>query len=463
MNIKFIKQISKFFIVSLLFSFLQSCENLIEVDLPDNQINTEDVFKEIHTTQAALASLYINVRESSLFNGGYSGIGSVLDTYCDNLDDFSGAGANTGINEFFNNTIIPNNYTLNILWKNNYEHIYALNAFIEGLSSSTYITEEDKTVFLGEAYFLRALYYHYLTQLFGDIPYTTTTDYRFNTTISKTKTEDVLNYVEQDLKTAWETLPLEYRNPERIYPNKAAAELLLAKNYLLQKQYAQAAIFAQNVLKKYDYVLEKDINKVFKKTAQSTIWQLGNEANGVATLEAGNYIFDSTPPTRFALSSELIHSFDEEDKRLLSWTNEVSQNGQSWYHAYKYKNNNSNEDEYSILFRIEEAYFVLIEALAYQNQTAEAVNYLNLIRHRAGFLPLPETLSKEEFINEMLNESRKEFFTEGGHRFFDLKRNNALNTLKIVKPNWEDKHTLLPIPEKEIILNPNLLPQNEGY
>jgi hypothetical protein len=104
-----------------------------------------------------------------------------------------------------------------------------------------------------------------------------------------------------------------------------------------------------------------------------------------------------------------------------------------------------------------------MEALAYQNRTAEAVHYLNLIRHRAGLLPLPETLSKEEFINEMLSESRREFFTEGGHRFFDLKRNNKLHILKMVKPNWEDKHALLPIPEGEILLNPNLLPQNNGY
>lgn len=463
MKIKFIKQISKFFIVSLLFSFLQSCENLIEIDLPDNQINTEDVFKDIHTTQAALANLYINVRQTSLFNGGYSGIGSITDSYCDNLDCFLDPNSNTNLSEFYHNTVIPSNYTLSTLWKTNYEHIYALNAFIKGLSSSTYITEEDKSVFLGEAYFLRALYYHYLTQLFGDMPYTTITDYRFNTTISKTKTEDVLNYVEQDLKTALETLPAEYRNPERIYPNKAAAELLLAKNYLLQKQYTQAAIFAKNVLDKYAYVLEEDINKVFKKTAQSTIWQLGSNTSGTVTLEADNYIFKTLPPTLYALNNELIGSFNNEDKRLLSWTNEVSQNGQSWYHAYKYKNNNSNEDEHSIVFRIEEAYFVLIEALAYQNQIPEAVHYLNIIRQRAGLSPLPETLTREEFINEMLSESRKEFFCEHGHRFLDLKRNNRLGLLKTIKLNWKDKHALLPIPEGEILLNSNLLPQNNGY
>lgn len=453
----------KFLVLVIILTTFYSCEEMIEIDLPNNQINTEDVFKDIHTTQSALANLYINVRQTSFLNGGYSGIGSLLDSYCDNLSCFLDLGSNTNVSEFYYNSVLPNNYTLNMLWKNNYEHIYTINAFIEGLTLSGHIEEDDKRLFLGEAYFLRALYYQYLTQLFGNIPYTTQTDYKYNSIISRTSFEEVLKLVEKELETSLELVSDQDRNSERIYPNKAATELVLAKNYLLQKRYEQAVNTARNVLNNYSYALEEDVNKVFKKTAKSTIWQLGTNSTGSPTLEADNYIFKSLPPSLYALSIDLINSFNAEDKRFLHWTNQVSQNGQSWFHAYKYKNNNGNDDEYSIVLRIEEAYFVLIEALTYQNKTTEALQYLNIIRKRAGLLELTDSLSQSELIDAMLLESRREFFTEGGHRFFDLKRNNRLNVLQTTKSNWLEKHKMLPIPENDILLNPNLLPQNEGY
>lgn len=47
----------------------QSCENTIEIDLPTDQINTESVFKDKRGASSALANLYINLRENSIFSG----------------------------------------------------------------------------------------------------------------------------------------------------------------------------------------------------------------------------------------------------------------------------------------------------------------------------------------------------------------------------------------------------------
>ncbi|MNL56219.1 SusD family protein [compost metagenome] len=66
-------------------------------------------------------------------------------------------------------------------------------------------------------------------------------------------------------------------------------------------------------------------------------------------------------------------------------------------------------------------------------------------------------------LDEILLESRREFFTEHGHRFFDLKRTGRLNVLIGVKPNWKSYHDLWPLPQKELTLNPNMNPQNTGY
>lgn len=60
----------KFLVLVIILTTFYSCEEMIEIDLPNNQINTEDVFKDIHTTQSALANLYINVRQTSFLNGG---------------------------------------------------------------------------------------------------------------------------------------------------------------------------------------------------------------------------------------------------------------------------------------------------------------------------------------------------------------------------------------------------------
>lgn len=443
----------------LLALFFQSCEQLIETDLPDDQINTEDVFKDIHTAKSALTDLYISIKEAPLFKAGSNGINLDLSKYTDDLNVF------IENDVLFNNNIFSSNSPSGLYWSRAFKNIYAVNSFIKGLTSSEHISESDKQAFLGEAYFLRALYHQKLTQLFGNIPYVTATDYRLNTSISKKPTDEVLNKIEQDLIKAIEVLPDEYRSEERIYPNRAVAELVLAQNYLLQNQYALAEQTAKAIVDNSLFKIESDLNRVFKKDAASTLWQMSpnTTSNFGPTADASAYIFTSLPPTNYALSSGLVNSFDASDLRKANWIKEVTDGTTSYYHAYKYKNKENNTDEYSIVFRIEEAYFVLMEALAYQNRIPEAIGYLNTIRNRAGLDDLPSTLSQTGFIDVMLEESRREFFTEGGHRFFDLKRNNRLHILKEVKPNWEDKHALFPIPESEILLNPNLLPQNEGY
>lgn len=438
-----------------------SCEKLIEVDLPSDQLNTSDVYKNRSTTEAALLNLYVNIRENSIFTAKTTGSGYLLGTYCDELESF------INDDEIYTNTLTPSSSRIANLWNSTYTNLYAINSFIEGVSNSNTLDTQTKQTFLAEAYFLRALNFQYLTQLYGDIALVTTSNYKTNSTMGKTNTIGVLSLVEQDLLKAIDGLNDSYRNPSRIFPNKATAELLLAKNYLLQKRYDLAQYHAQRVIDNPQYTIETDLLKVFKRNAKSTIWQLSPaSATGSSmssTYEAISYVLSSAPSTTVALSNNLMQSFTLTDLRRQLWIGSVSNNNQTFYYPYKYKNKSNNTDEYSIVFRIEEAYFILIEALAYQDQIEQAAILLNIIRQRAGLTPIALNLSKPDFIDQMLNESNREFFTETAHRFFDLKRNNKLPVLQLVKPNWQAKHQLLPIPEKETISNKNLLPQNNGY
>ena len=88
---------------------------------------------------------------------------------------------------------------------------------------------------------------------------------------------------------------------------------------------------------------------------------------------------------------------------------------------------------------------------------------VNLVRSRAGLSNLIAH-SQEDVLEAILHERRMELFTEQGHRWLDLKRmEKAEEVLGDIKANWKNTDLLLPIPENELELNPNLLPQNPGY
>jgi hypothetical protein len=63
-----------------------------------------------------------------------------------------------------------------------------------------------------------------------------------------------------------------------------------------------------------------------------------------------------------------------------------------------------------------------------------------------------------------MNERRWELCFEG-HRWFDLVRTGTLvSTLRAKgNANIQDFHVLYPVPQRDIDVNPNLNPQNNGY
>ena len=88
---------------------------------------------------------------------------------------------------------------------------------------------------------------------------------------------------------------------------------------------------------------------------------------------------------------------------------------------------------------------------------------MNKVRNRAG-LSNNEADNKEALLLAIVRERRVELFTEQGHRWFDLRRTGMASAeLSNLKPGWADTDVWLPLPENELLLNGNLLPQNPGY
>ncbi|MHC5362100.1 RagB/SusD family nutrient uptake outer membrane protein [Myroides sp. LJL110] len=445
-------------LVILILSLFTSCDDLIEVDLPNNKVNREDVYNDIATTEAALNYIYIRLRDSPLFSKNAQGMSYNLSLFTDELVNNSAT-----YNYFYSNDIQANNLTIKNWWNNAYMDIYAINIFIESLQNAKTIPNDKKNPYLGEAYALRAIYYQYLTQLFGNIPYTTTSDYKLNTTIIKTSQTDIYTYIEKDLLEAIDLLDYSYRGALRVTVNKATAEHLLLLNYILQDKLELAEDIGYSILHNTAYMLEDNIESIFKNNSKGTILQMSPANTLTSTPEASLYLFISLVANSSSMESEFFQSFEQTDFRKNYWINSFTLNNSVYYQPYKYKNKTNNTDEFSIFYRIEETYFLYCEALAKQGKVNQAVDTFNTYRQKRGLTNLNYNISKEEFIEELLLDAKKEFFTESGHRFFDLKRNNMLESLSKTKPNWEKFHILFPIPEDQLLINKNLLPNNVGY
>lgn len=442
----------------LVFYIFSSCEKLIEVDVPNNQIASNEVFEDLQTANSALSALYADVMSSSPISG--VNLDAALGIYTDELNEFSTT--ITPTKELYLNQQIDTNATVYNIWVSAYKHVYTANAILEGVNKSTALSDTDKKYLKGEALFIRTLMFFYLNQVYGDIPYPVTTDYKINQIINKTSSAQMLEKMKADLEQVMVLLADDYRNTERIYPNRMVARLLLAKIYMAQQQWNKAEQNLKEIVQSPQFQMETDITKVFQKSGKHILWQL-KPANNASLRQATIYYFTNAKPSLYALSPNLVNSFYSTDKRKLNWMALVSFNGESWYRAEKYKNrDNTNANEYSIIFRLEEVYLLLAEALAQQSKITEALPYLNATRQRAG-LALLANLNKGEMLDEILLEDKREFFTETGHRFLDLKRMDKLGTLVNAKPNWKDYHNLWPIPQNELLLNANLKPQNTGY
>jgi len=450
----------KYILLLLVGATLHSCDDFVAVELPDSQLTGEAVFEDTTTANAAMTAVYAKLRDSGLLTGHATGLSCRLGLYADELDSYQGVGTNN----FYTNALFSSESGVQDLWNQSYNIIYGANAVLEGVTNSASLSKADKDRLKGEALFVRALSHFYLHNLYGDLPYVTTTDYAFNSRIHKSLSADLYNMMLDDANTALGLLPEEYSSPEKGRPNKAAVYALLSRIYLYNGQWAEATDNASAVLNNTMYVWETDLDKVFLKESTSTIWQFIPDSQGANTYEGSLFIFNEGPPPSIALTTSLVGAFEAGDQRKNHWIREITDGSNVWYHAFKYKSQvQATSTEYSIVFRLAEQYLIRSEARARQGDLIGAKEDLNKVRNRAG-LGDTQAITSEEIVEAILRERRVELFTEFGHRFFDLKRLGTIDAvLSGVKPGWDTNDRLWPIPAKELSANPNLNPQNPGY
>lgn len=445
-----------------LIGSVYACEDFLEVEIPKDQLDNNKVFQNEMTATAAVVNVYTLLRNNGFLSGNKEGVGYLMGCYTDELKAVNNQDVNYRL--FYNGTVLSTNTAVKSLWNNTYQQIYSVNNILEGIENSNSLTPEFKKQLKGEALAIRGLLHFYLTMTFGDVPYVNTTNYEVNKKISKLKSEVVLENAVQDLLASEDIISESYASVERVRLNKSAVQALLARMLLYQQKWALAQEYAQKVINDTNYSLES-LDKTFLKESKSAIWQLLPDNQGKNTLEGANYIFTALPAKDVVITEDLYNNFEVDDLRKVHWFKRVGDANADNIHVFKYKERGAtgtSSKEYSIILRIEEMYLIHAECAAMMNDWLTCNQMLNAIRNRSGLSNL-ELSDINNAIPIIVNERRNEFFCEFGHRFYDLKRLQKWDVLKISKPFWNYYFLKLPIPESELMLNENLLPQNDGY
>ena len=457
------------FLISIIYVagalIVTSCEDFLNTKAPSKQLPSVEIFNNDATASAAMGGLYVKIMEN--FNSAFN---SQITLWAGlSADELLNTTGSPQLEEFFSNSINSSNDQLKqYLWSPIYNYIYQANAILEGVSGSTGLTNSRAIQLEGEARVIRAFSHYYLVSIFGDVPYSTTTDYRENSTTNRKAASEVYTGIISDLAKAQSLLDDNYVSAGHIRPNKAVATALLARVYLQVQDWAHAEIEATKIIGNPAFVLQTDLNKVFLANSPEAIWQMIPVSAGLNTAEGNRFAFTSGVPLYADLSVDLLATFESGDKRRTNWVNQYTASGKVYSAPFKYKIRNATAiTEYYSVLRLAEQYLIRAEARSKQGKLPEAIADLDVIRNRAG-LPLIQatnpSISQGNLLLAIEHERRVELFCEWGHRWLDLKRTGRVDAVMLAyKPTkWKPTSALYPVPLTEILTNSNLS-QNPGY
>lgn len=465
------------------------CKKAVDVGAPINKVSSVTVFTTDATAESAIAGIFGSMAAGGRMANGSGSLSVQQGQAADELVSYS-----TSPSFYTNGLVSANSY----YWTEIYQELFQINTAITALNSNNAntLTPAIRNQLLGEMKFARAFIYFNAVNLYGDVPMPLTADYVTNGKLSRTPQQQVYVQVIQDFKDAQPLLTdnsyldgTGVASTDRVHPNKQAVMAMLARVYLYQKDWANAQAMATAVISASSYKLEA-ISSVFLKTSQEAIWQLFPGAVGFNNADAQYLIINKAPSNtsgQLSLNSNLLNAFEPGDGRLANWVGSYTVPAvgtlpaTTYQFAYKYKNNGNSAanpvTEYPIMLRLAEQYLIRAEAYIQTGQIAPGIADLNTLRTRARMAatatipnplpPLAGTLSQSDAMNAVLHERQVELFTEGGHRWFDLRRTGRIDAvMNVVTPQkggtWSSYKQLIPIPASEIILNPNLV-QNPGY
>lgn len=488
---KRITSLSKYSTSGLLLLTLgfASCEKYLEIPLPTNTVSGEGAYQSDNTVGAVSTNVFYAMYNGSTTFSGTESIGYRTALYTDELQNL--APANTANQAFYTNALVT---TSTQQWTSLYKAIYYCNTALDGINHTT-ANLQYRNQWVGELLFSRAYTYYYLVNLYGNVPLITGVDVLANNQIGRTPKNEVYQQIVADLKEAEKLLPVTYKNSYgldavasttitnvRARPNSYAASALLARVYLEQKDWVNAAASASVAISNTTLFQLVPPAQTFLSTSKEMIWGLSPTGTGfvreysiynggipasVAAITGNNSM--GTYGVSTALSESQVALFDQAtDLRFSNWIKPVTVTtpAKTYYLPNKYKSNVVGTEAIMTL-RLAEQYLIRAEARARRDLLDDAKADLDMVRTRAGFTIPTAATEKGDVIAAVLKERQLELFTEFGFRFADLKRTETIDAvMAVVAPakggTWETFMQYWPIPPADITSNPSLK-QTPGY
>jgi hypothetical protein len=396
-------------------------------------------------------------------------------------------------------------WPLGDVWGSAYTVINRANAVVDRVPAIT-MDETLKNRLVGEARFLRALAYFTLVRFYGDVPLLEHEVQSLgDLDISRTPMADVYTFIVADLDAASTALPASYAGGDIGRVTAGAAKGLLAKVYLNQADYQNAARVAGEIINSGQYALLPNWKDNFSVSKELTNSESIFEINYDGTLDPGAgsvHTLFSLPAAYpggdayglMQLMPSLVALYGANDQRgnhgtfmlspytdlegrvvdfnlpdgaafakYLDETNPQNMNSRGWAQ----QNNNW------IILRYADVLLMYAEAVN-EGGTATGMSKdaaLNAVRTRAGIGSV-NGLAQDVFRDSLRTERRREFVFEG-QRWFDLSRWGILDAAIMAKtteianlfPGETTPHgvpsLLMPLPQSQLDLSSKLT-QNPG-
>jgi hypothetical protein len=378
-------------------------------------------------------------------------------------------------------------------WRNYYKMISRSNLVLDKIAATDAAVVKNKDRHTAEARFLRALAYFDLVRIWGDVPMPTTTisiDDGYK--LSREKVQKIYNdVIIPDLIYAESKLPLKFTGTDVGRVTKGAASSMLARVYITVKDFAKAETKLQEITG-MGYALLKNYNELFDYTKEEHhseyIFDIEYQDGG---LGLGSGFSNKFLPKSAGSAADLFYNikggageqntptlgflaaFDPADKRQDVTVAKGYYDNSGVFKGFiqiatftkKYLATtpaiNDSKVNWKVI-RYADVLLMYAEALNENGKTDQAIPYINMIRKRAG-LPEYTSLTKDAAREKIYDERRFELGMEGV-RWFDLVRTGK--AISVMAPFGMKPHmTVFPIPliEIQIINNPTILPQNQGY
>lgn len=456
-----------FCFAALTIPALTGCEKYLDVK-PTGSVDESDALKTSSDVEAALIGAYSDMGDADVYGGSMHVIAELLSSG----NELTWTGTFETYRDVYRKTVKTVNTQVSFIWMDSYRVINDVNNVLSALDL---VTDEKKARVEGEAKFLRACMYFELVRLFAK-PWNqgdpTQNDgvpiylepYRAPLSAEdlkpRAKVSEVYAQVIKDLTDA-ENL-LEVTGAADVLANKIAAQAMLSRVYLQKGEYPNALAAANRAIQTNDsdgpYSLTNTYAEAFPRSTNRTL-VVGNTSEDVFATQVSNtdgvndfYTYFSTRGRGdIQMTQNHIDQYEANDDRLNRFV--LIDDVNMVYVTRKFDMIYSSVH----LIRLAELYLTRAEANFRGGTTVgdSPLNDINRIRGRAGLDLFDD--DADITLPVILKERKLELAFEG-FTLHDAKRTQT----NIGATPWNSPLLVLPIPERERLVNTNLT-QNEGY